>query len=140
MEKKRSSGNVLAHAIGELELRIMELMWRYKAVDAKSVCAFLYSDEIKLSTAQTTLERLYKKKLVSREKDGRAYIYTPTLTRAELMAKLVANVISTLHDGSTDSILSSFVSIAENMNTESLDRLEQLVASRKKRLQEKDDV
>lgn len=139
MIKKRSSGNVLSHAIGELELRILELMWHYKSIDAKGVCTYLHKDDIKLSTAQTTLERLYKKKLVSRIKEGRAYIYEPKLSRAELMARLVGNVISTLHDGSAESILSSFVSIAEKMNTESLDRLEQLVASRKKRLQEQNN-
>jgi Zn-dependent protease with chaperone function len=47
-----------------------------------------------LNTVQSTLERLYKKELLHREKVSHAYIYTPKVLREELMAQAIGEVIA----------------------------------------------
>jgi predicted transcriptional regulator len=84
-----------------------------------------------LSTIQSTLERLYRKALVRRHKQGHAYVYSAALARAELLGQLLGGVIRQLHTGSLDPILSGFVDFAERIDESTLDRLDELVRQRR---------
>jgi len=84
-----------------------------------------------LSTVQSTLERLHRKLLVQRRKQGHAYVYCARLGRAELLGKLLGGVIRQLHTGSLDPILSSFVDFADKIDEHTLDRLDELLQKRK---------
>lgn len=45
------------------------------------------------TTVMTTLDRLFKKGLLSREQSGRAYLYQPQLPRHQLAVQLVSNLV-----------------------------------------------
>jgi len=130
---RRFASNTLAgSALGERELRVMEVLWRQPRLDARSVVGQLSGRKPSLSTAQSTLERLYRKGLLDREKRGKTYYYSALVSRSGLLARLMGDVIHLLHDGRMETILSSFVSVAADMNEQSLDDLERLIARRRK--------
>lgn len=117
----------------------MEILWQTPDLDARAVTGRLAGRKPSLSTIQSTLERLHRKGLVERDKHGSAYRYSAVVSRSALLARLMGDVIHLLHDGRMETILSSFVSVAADMDERSLDELEQLIA-RRRRLEEPDDV
>jgi len=136
---KRSSSNRMPQ-LGELELLLMEALWRTPGSDARSLLDDLpAANRPGLATVQTTLERLHRKALVSRERRVRSYHYSAQIARAELMARLIGGVIRELHTGSLDPVLSSFVDFADRISPGSLQRLEQLVQQRKQARKENSD-
>ncbi len=135
MIKRRSSSNVLPNTLGELELLVMEALWQQPHQDAKNVCSNIPSDrQPTLNTVQSTLERLYKKGLVDRIKSGHAYTYYASVSRSNLLARLMGDVIHLLHDGRLETILSSFVNVAADLDEKSLSDLEALIARKKQEL------
>lgn len=110
----------------------MEHLWSSGSGDAKTVHNKVgIRREISLNTIQSTLERLFRKKLLSREKVGHAYVYSATVQRGELMTRLINEVVNTLSDGTSDYMLSAFVDFAARTDESRLDRLEQLIAERR---------
>ena len=135
MKKPRHAHNTLPNTLGELELWVMEYLWINPGDDAKHVTSNLAKTHAtSLSTVQTTLERLVRKQFLSRRKQGHAYQYFPQLTRSEVLGNLMSDVIKLLHDGRTDTILSSFVNIAARIDDSALDELESLI--QRKRLEQ----
>jgi predicted transcriptional regulator len=109
-------------------------LWRQVGRDVKSVHGEIGMRRgISLKTVQSTLERLFRKGLVQREKVSHAYLYTPALQRKELMERLIGDVVETLSDGRPEPMLAAFVDLAARVDEENLARLERLLAERRAR-------
>lgn len=135
MPNQRHSHNTLPKTPGELELCILKHVWQEQKLDAKQLTERVQRERsITLSTIQTTLERLVRKSLLTREKHGHAFVYSPGISRGEFMGNLMKDVIRLLHDGKAATILSSFVNVAAGMDENALDQLEALI--RQQRLKE----
>jgi len=120
--------------LGELEIAVMEYLWDFEAADAKAIHRQLGGQRnISPNTIQSTADRLYKKGLLNREKVSHAFVYSPAVTREQLMAEMIDNVVDKLSGGSTDAMLSAFVDLADRMEQDSLDRLEALIAERRQK-------
>lgn len=137
MLKTRSSSNILGNNLGELELRVLEVLWQRPHLDARQVREALIraasqSRAPSLSTVQSTLERLFRKTHIDRIKQGHAYTYHASVSRGSLLGRMLGDVIQLLHDGRMETILSSFVQAAANLDESSLDELEQLIRAKKK--------
>lgn len=64
--------------LGELEKLVLQHIWDTGEVDAKQVFAHFEKNRGgTLNTIQSTLDRLFKKGLLSREKQGHAYLASP---------------------------------------------------------------
>ncbi|MEX0737718.1 MAG: BlaI/MecI/CopY family transcriptional regulator [Pseudohongiella sp.] len=145
MLKTRSSSNILNHNLGELELRVLEALWRRPHLDARQVREALHADLPArgvpgLSTIQSTLERLYRKTYIDRIKQGHAFTYHATVSRGNLLGRMLGDVIQLLHDGRMETILSSFVQVAADLDEASLDELEALIKRRKVEQSEQEQV
>ena len=139
MERQRHAHNALNSTLGELELLVLERIRMQPGADAKSLLAALSSNrQISLSTVQSTVERLVRKGYLERDKVGHSYRYFPLRSRAELMGTLLREVIQLLHDGQANTILSSFVNVADGLDENALDRLEALI-QQKRREKNRDD-
>lgn len=116
---------------------MLEALWQQPHLDAKMVCSRIPSHkQPSLNTVQSTLERLYKKGLVDRIKNGHAYSYFTSVSRSNLLGRLMGDVIHLLHDGRLETILSSFVNVAADLDERSLNDLEALIARKKRELGE----
>lgn len=124
-----------AHVLGDLETAVMELLWREPHQAVTEVEERLQRErEIAHTTVLTTLDRMYRKGYLTREKQGKAFVYAPRYTREEFELGVAQEVLGALLQQFTGPALSAFVElVSEDEGT--LDRLEQMI--REKRRQQK---
>ena len=71
-----------AQALGPLEIAVMETMWTRGQGNVRDVIDWL-GRPLAYTTVMTTLDRLYKKGLLERRKEERAFLYLPRFSRSE---------------------------------------------------------
>jgi len=123
--------------LGNLEKAVLEHLWSVGAAHAKAVHSAIGTQRgITLSTIQSTLERLHGKGLLSRGKVSHAYVYVPKLQREQLVGQIIHDVMATFGDGKSQPMLSAFVDFAARVDEKNLDRLERLIAARRRETEE----
>jgi BlaI family penicillinase repressor len=130
----KSSGEILEKSLGALERDVMSVCWEQPEISVREVCARL-SSAVAYTTAMTTMDRLFKKGLLSRQKSGRAFVYSPTVTRDELQSAVATELVHSLlrRDGGEPlPILSSLVDAVSERDRGLLDELERLVRRKRR--------
>lgn len=94
---------------GELEASIMDRLWnRESDATVRDILDELSAErDIAYTTVMSTMDNLHGKGWLSRERDGRAYRYRPTLTREEHTARLMLDALN--GGGRSEAVLSHFV-------------------------------
>lgn len=85
----------------------------------------------------TTLDRLFKKGLLEREKEGRAYFYTPRVSREEFERGVAEDVLGGLLDrtkGGAEPLLACIVEAVGEHDRALLDDLQRLVEEKKREM------
>jgi predicted transcriptional regulator len=119
--------------LGELETSVLEHLWSRGEGDAKSVHAVLGKRRgITLNTIQSTLKRLFEKRLLERSKVSHAHVYRPRMPREDFQRAALEGVVQGLMHGEASSMISAFVDLAERAGPEHLAHLEKLVAERRR--------
>jgi len=119
--------------LGDLEVAVLENIWSTGSSDAKQVHAAIGCDrKTSLNTVQSALERLFRKNLLQRKKVSHAFVYSAAVTRDGLMINLIDDVVRSVSNGGSDSMLTAFVDIAARADENNLQRLEMLIAERRK--------
>ena len=95
--------------LGERELLVLEVLWQRGQGTAQTVRDAMPDAGVSLSTVQSTLERLHRKQLVLRSKEGRAYQYSPGLSRDELISGLLRDLADNLAAGQLAPMISGFL-------------------------------
>lgn len=125
---KRAKRSVL----GDLEMAVLDHLWKVNQADAKAVHLIVgTSRNISLNTVQSTLERLYRKGLLGREKVSHAFVYEPCIARAELMAQIIDDIVQPISKGEAEPFLAAFVEYAARVDIKALDRLEKIISARR---------
>nr|WP_269449677.1 BlaI/MecI/CopY family transcriptional regulator [Auraticoccus cholistanensis] len=75
--------------MGELERAVMERLWAAdRPLSVREVHSALGSErDLAYTTVMTVLDRLAKKSVVTREREGRAWIYRPAQSRESMVAE-----------------------------------------------------
>lgn len=123
--------------LGELEKLVLHYLWKHAPADVKQV--FTHFESIRggsLNTYQTTLDRLYKKGLLSRQKVSYAFQYRPKIERHELIGQLIKSVTSDFVADDDSSLIAAFSSMSKEFNEEQLTKLEQLIEAQRQKLQQ----
>lgn len=109
--------------IFELEPQVMEVLWSaHKSLSPGEVQELLPKDrERAYTTVMTVLVRLWKKQLVDRVRQGRAYAYLPRLSRGNYAAKKMKEILAS--SGNTLEVMTSFVQGIEPSDRASLKEL-----------------
>lgn len=90
------------------------------------------------TTVMTTLDRLYKKGLATREPRGRAFAYKASVTRADLGLRALKTAVSAIGAGTDnrDLAVAALVDAIESHDPAWLDSLDRLVREKKRALKE----
>ncbi len=122
--------------LGRLEQQVMDDLWsRGRPASVREVWESLETD-LAYTTLMTTLDRLYKKGLLERNKDGRAFRYAPRVSREQLQRGLLTRMLDGLLRRSTQAarpVLSTFVETVGKADRQLLDKLERMVAAERRR-------
>lgn len=87
--------------LGHLETAVMRRLWEWDrpAASVREVLDGLKPNrDLAYTTVMTVLDNLHGKGLVRREKEGRAYVYAPTITREAYTADLLGQVLEESED------------------------------------------
>ncbi len=87
--------------MGELEQAVLEALWDLDGADrerpgasGREVHERLAGRDLAYTTVMTVLDRLARKDVVVRERDGRAFRYAPRLSRAAMTAELMREALA----------------------------------------------
>jgi predicted transcriptional regulator len=85
--------------LGPLERSVMEFIWDDEGeVTVRDVLVGLKGKALAYTTLMTVLDRLQHKKLLSRRRVGRAYVYRQAVSREEYLAGLMGSVLASSDD------------------------------------------
>ena len=119
--------------LGTLETAVMSVVWRHSPVTAREVCERMTgAKERAYTTIMTTMDRLHRKGLLLREKDGLAWRYTPALGKGEFERALADGLVAGILQSHGETALSAFVEAAADVDEALLDRLSQLIEARRR--------
>src|SRR5258708_33944423 len=95
---------------GDLEIVIMHMVWDHDGpVTVRELLHELRQErDIAYTTVMSTMDNLHRKGWLARAKDGKAYRYTATASRAESSRPLVREALA--GGGDTEVVLSQFAS------------------------------
>jgi predicted transcriptional regulator len=130
----KSSQELLEKSLGSLERDVMALVWRRGDVSVRDVCDALGSG-VAYTTVMTTMDRLFKKGLLTRRKVGRAFVYRATASRAEIEGAVATELVHSLlqREGEPLPVLSSLVDAVSDRDRALLDELERLIREKRRR-------
>jgi predicted transcriptional regulator len=125
--------------LGPLEQRMLDGLW---AKGTATVRELLENGcpELAYTTVMTTLDRLFKKGVLSRSEEGRAFRYAPRFSRDELHREAAGQALRQLLDASPASSLplSFLVEILGERDAQLLDDLRELVERKRRELGQRD--
>lgn len=117
--------------LGSLEKLVLQYFWENDSADVKTVHADLSSSGARsLNTVQSTLDRLFKKKLLRREKMGHAFVYRAGMSRDIFLGKLLRTVTSDFVE-SEDDLMVAFTSLSSDLTEAQLQSLEQMIEAQR---------
>lgn len=124
-------------SLGSLELEVMQILWAGGESSVRDVFASM-KRPLAYTTVMTTLDRLFKKDLLTREAEGRAFRYKPRFSREELHREVAGQAFRQLLDASPAATLplSYLVEILTQRDAQLLDDLSDLIEVKRKQLRD----
>jgi len=129
----RPTGSGATHVLGDLEAAVMEVLWRKPGQTVNEVEERMQQQRggRAHTTVLTTLDRLYRKDYLTREKQGKAFVYAPRYSREEFEHGVAQEVLGALLGQFTEPTLSAFVDLVGDSD-ERLDRLEAMIREKRR--------
>lgn len=120
--------------LGELQLKIMKVLWEQPETTVGAVHEHLSQEtDLAYTTIATMLRKMEARGLVSHRVEDRKFLYRARVNAREVASKMSAHFIEGLFEGSLANMVSHLLKTQE-ISREELDRLEKLIAERKKKL------
>jgi predicted transcriptional regulator len=125
--------------LGPLERRLLQALWSLGSATVRELVDG-GDHKVAYTTVMTTLDRLYKKHLLDRVAEGKAFRYSPRHTEEELQRAAAGEaILQLLGSGMATSLpLSYLVEILTERDTQLLDDLQQLVERKRRELRNSD--
>lgn len=122
--------------LGPLEMQVMNVVWSVARCSVRDVVERLNS-KLAYTTVMTTLDRLFKKGLLEREKSERAFLYSPLLSSQDWERRRAGDLVAGFLAGpepSRDLLLSSLVDAVGQHDAMLLDELEEKIRKKRREL------
>ncbi len=114
----------------------MQILWDRGEANVRDVAARL-NRPLAYTTVMTTLDRLFKKGLLVRRKEERAFVYSTRYSRTEWEQKRTGDLITGLFaaDRSSELLISCLVDAVGSHDATLLDELERKIRLKRKELE-----
>ncbi len=122
--------------LGHLELTVLQILWDRGESNVRDVAGQL-DRPLAYTTVMTTLDRLFKKGLLVRRKEERAFVYSTRYSRTEWEQKRTGDLIAGLlaPDRSSELLISCLVDAVGRHDATLLDELERKIRLKRKELE-----
>jgi len=123
-----SGGDV---SLSELQLSLMRVLWaRGEASTAEVAEALRGERDLAHTTVATLLTRLEKRGLLASRREGRALLYQPLVTQADVQRSMVGSLVDSLFAGRASALVSHLLD-ARGVDAKELAELQALLKQRK---------
>lgn len=125
--------------LGPLESKVLGLLWGHdRAVTVRDVHEAF--PKLAYTTLMTTLDRLFRKGVLTRRRRGRAFFYEPRCSRTAMLGELISGHVADLLEasGADNAVLSTLVRAVGRRDASLLDELDALVQAERERLKLED--
>lgn len=96
--------------ISDAEYEVMKIIWDCAPINTNQVVEKLSETSAwSPKTIQTLLHRLVKKGAISKEKQGRIFVYTPLIQKEEYRCSASHNFLDRFYDGALGSMVLNFI-------------------------------
>ncbi len=119
----------LTRVFGELEAQIMDAVWELEEPTVGDVCDYLGPNH-NYKTVMTVMNRLVDKRILTRQRVGRAYSYAPCDSREVFLARVSRNVVEGLLQDFGDLAIAQFVSAVDRIDPAQLAELQAMIEAR----------
>jgi len=128
---------VASEALGKLERAVLNEAWQRDEVSVRDIY-LAFGENIAYTTLMTTLDRLFKKNILTRRKDGRAFLYAPAVSPDEFEQGIREDVIEGLlgHGSDVQPVLACIVDTVSERDRELLDELDRLIKEKRRELKQ----
>ena len=116
----------------------MERVWESEETSVREVHQ-QHKPDLAYTTLMTTLDRLYKKGLLHRRKQGRAFFYSPAISRQQFSERLTRQMVDFMlayNEEAPAGVFSYFVDAVSKNDERLLDELERVVKSKRRSSQQ----
>ena len=111
------------------ELEVLRLLWK-KSPRKPPEIQEEFGWEIDNGTLRSVLVGMVDRKLLKRERDGRAYFYAPRVRRETQLKRMIERIAGIFASGSTGQLLMSLVE-NEKLSDEEVERLRKIAEGQK---------
>lgn len=119
--------------ISEAEFEVMKIVWQYAPVNTNEITEkLLQTTAWSPKTIQTLIKRLVTKGVLSYEKQGRIFVYTPLVQESKYINQESDSFLDRYYDGDITSMLSSYLENGKLSETE-INTLRSLLSKRPKK-------
>lgn len=127
--------------LGPLEAHLLRALWNRQSATVRELLSQGDLD-VAYTTVMTTLDRLYKKQLLDRVIEGRAFRYVPRHTPEEFQRAAATDAIhQLLASNKTSSLpLSCFVEAITDHDAKLLDELQEIVERKRRALRKMESL
>lgn len=116
----------IGQILGDLELEIMEVLWLHGTLAVREILAFLKRD-VSYSAVITVSNRLVQKEILERRKEGKSFLYSPIVTRKQLIEITTKTVLKRVSEIATPATVVNFLGSMIDDDQEALKELERLI-------------
>lgn len=121
------SDNSKPERISEAEHAVMEVLWDRGTVSATDVCDAICDERgWSLATVKTLLSRLVQKQAISTRPDGRRFLYSPMIERADYVGGESRRLVDRLFGGKAASLVAHLAE-TEALSEDDLAEIEALL-------------
>lgn len=124
----------LRTSLFDLEAEIMEVIWSSGWADFSVADVHRQLEgkrDIAYTTVMTTVSRLHGKELLTRHKEGRRYVYQPTMDQPAFIEAMTREVLNSLPPMGQRTAVALLVERVAEADDAELDRLEALIRARR---------
>ena len=123
--------------LGRLEREVMTVLWELGPATVQQV-AIRLDTGLAYTTVMTTLDRLFRKGLLRREKRSRAFLYSPVLSAQDVAGRRAQDMIRRFFTESKmqpEVLISCLIDAVHHYDTELLDQLDSRIRSARAQMQ-----
>jgi len=116
--------------LGDLEARVMDVIWASAGELSVRQVRERLGPRHHYKTVMTIMNRLARKGILERRREGRAYLYQPRMPREAFLRSVADSVLHTVIQEFGEVALASFVNVLEEVSPDTIVRLEHLLRER----------
>ncbi|MCW5559595.1 MAG: BlaI/MecI/CopY family transcriptional regulator [Verrucomicrobiae bacterium] len=124
---------ILHHRLGDLQLRILQVLWNRSEASVADVHADLKPErDLAYTTVATLLRKMEARSLVAHREEGRMFLYRARVAAEEVSRSVGTHLVERLFEGSLADAVSHLLS-SRKVSREELNQLEKLIRDAKRR-------